>query len=318
MAEDWNSIPFTPHSTFQAVQASGLNAYPLPGGLPLRMRGVVLANTEDWLDPTPAYTSTFQLWNLGGQAELIVQSVDVGDFGGTFCWIGQNYGNVPWHGDTDWNYTNAQWTAELGRLKLMGGDGVTQPIRAGDLVEVRARMGLFYGGKTNVNEAHDNSLANDFEVVLIQSGHGMPTRVSLSLSDLKDASNQFPFDPTRATGAEHYQTTLIERNDVRLTADSIAGWGINSDLTLEDQTGRTLGIHLGLNPSFGSSPAPAGFFDVVGILDQADGSSPYDSGYRLLAMNSADFTGVPEPSSLFPLSLGAISLIRRRRPRNVA
>lgn len=316
MAVDWESIPYTPHSVYQAVNPNGTSAY--AGGFPLRVRGVVLANTEDWLNPTPAYTPTYVPFAMGGQAELIVQSVDPGDFGGTFCWMGQNYGNLPFKGDSSFSYTNAEWIAELGRLGLYGGDGVTQPIRKGDLIEVRARTGLFYGGKMNINEAHDINPAKNFEVVLIQAGYGMPDPVPLSLGDLKDPANQFLFDPTRATGPEHYQATLVRLSNVRLTADSIGNWGINRDLMLEDETGRTLGICLGFNPSFGSSAPPVGFFDVVGILDQADGSTPHDSGYRLLAMNAGDFTAVPEPSSaLLLVSVGSLMLVRRRH-RDVA
>ncbi len=309
MALDWESIPLTGHSAYQAVNGNGASAY--TGGFPMRVRGVVLANTEDWLDPTPAYTATYVPYAMGGQAELIVQAVEAGDFGGTFCWMGQNYGNLPFKGDPIYSYTDEQWTAELGRLNLFGGDGVTEPIRKGDLVEVRARTGLFYGGKMNINEAHDNSIGKDFEVVLIQAGYGMPSPAALSLSDLKDASDQFIFDPLRAAGAEHYQAALVELRNVRLTAGSVARWGVNQDLTLEDETGRTLGIHLGLNASFGESAAPSGYFDVVGILDQADGSLPHSSGYRLLAMSAGDFTVVPEPSALLAVSVGLMVMLGR-------
>ncbi len=138
-AVEWESLPYTWHSTYQAVNDNGASAY--AGGFPLRMRGVVLANTEDWLDPTPGYTSGYQAYVMGGEAELIIQSVEAGgDFGGTFCWMGQNYGNLPFKGDPVFSYTDAQWVAELGRLHILGGDGVNDPIRAGDLIEVRARI----------------------------------------------------------------------------------------------------------------------------------------------------------------------------------
>lgn len=309
-AQDWDAVPLIKHSTYQAVNPNGTSAY--AGGFPMRLRGVVIANTEDWLDPTPAYTPTYQPWNMGGQAELIVQAAAPDDFGGTFCWMGQNYGNVPWHADPSWNYTNAQWTAELGRLNLYGGDGVVRPIRKGDLVEIRARTGLFYSGKMNVNEAHDPDPARDFEVVLLQENYGLPRPAWLSLSDLKDASDAFLFDATRSAGPEHYQATLVTISNVRLTAGSIASWGRNSSVMLEDATGRTLPLRLCNNPAFASSLPPTDWFHVTGVLDQADGSVPHDSGYRLLAMSPDDFVPVPEPAAV-ALAGAVFALAMRRR-----
>lgn len=308
MAQDWNTVPLITHSTYQAVQAGGASAY--AGGFPIRLRGVVLNNTEDWLDPTPNYTGSYVPFAMGGQAEMIVQSVDLADRAGTFAWIGQNYGNLPFKGDPIYNYTNTEWTSELARLNFLGGTGVTTPVRKGDLVEIRARGGLFYGGKQNVNEQHDKSTAKDFEVVVLQSNYGLPDPIELTLADLKDASNVAIFDPTRQTGGERYQAMLVELNNVRLTAASIANWGINKDLTLEDDTGRTLGIHLGYNSSFGGT-APQGYFDVVGILDQNDGAGV--GGYRLLAMNAGDFAAVPEPGALGVVALAMLALRRRRK-----
>lgn len=311
LAVDWDSLPYTPHSTYQAIQANGSSAY--AGGFPMRMRGVVLNNTEDWLDPTPGYTGTYQPFNLGGQAEIFVQAIDPGDFGGTFCWMGQNYGNLPFKADPIFNYTNAEWTSELGRLNFFGGDNVSSPIRAGDLVEIRARVGLFYSGKMNVNEAHSKQPGNDFEVVLLQAGHGLPAPASIALSDVKDASNHFLFDPTRNSGAEHYQATLVRLTNVKITADTIANWGTNADLLVEDAVGRTLPIHLGFNPSFASSLPPTDWLDVIGIFDQADSSAPHDSGYRLLVMNAADVIVVPEPAGLSVLLCVGTLTARRRR-----
>lgn len=310
-AQDWNNLPYTPHSTYQSIQANGLSAY--AGGFPMKVRGVVLNNTEDWLDPTPGYTGSYQPFNLGGQAEIVVQAIDPGDFGGTFCWMGQNYGNLPFKQDPIFNYTNAEWTAELGRLNFFGGDHVASPIRAGDLVEVRARVGLFYGGKMNINEAHSNQPGNDFEVVLLQAGYGLPQPASVALSELKDLDGNFLFDPTRGSGPEHYQATRVRLSNVKLTADTIANWGRNRDLAVEDASGRTLPIHLGYHPSFAATPPPTDWIDVIGIFDQADSQAPHDGGYRLLVMNAADVIVVPEPTALSVLLVVGVLAARHRR-----
>jgi len=322
-AQDWQAMSFTRHSTYQAVNADGTSAY--SDGFPIRMVGVVLNNTEDWLDPTPAYTSTYTPFAMGGQAEFYAQALwqstlpvlgveyyDPTDFGGTACWMGQNYGNLPFKGDPSFSYTDAEWTAELGRLNLYGGDGVTAPIRAGDLVEVRARGGLHYKGKMNVNEQHSTDVAKDFEIVRLLAGYGLPEPTPLTLADLKAADDTFIFDPSRQSGGERYQSTLVELRDVWV--GSAANWAANSDIVVTDGM-RTFNVHLGLNPSFAG---PALFdvgerFNVVGILDQSSTSGTYGTdGYQLLAMNATDFSAVPEPAALAMLAVGAAALLRRR------
>jgi len=323
-AQDWSAVPYVQHSTYQAVNADGSSAY--SGGFPVRMVGVVLNNTEDWLDPTPAYTSTYVPFAMGGEAEFYMQALrrstlpalgveyyDPSDFGGTACWVGQNYGNLPFKGDPSFSYTDAEWTAELGRLNLCGGDGVTDPIRAGDLVEIRARGGLHYKGKMNVNEQHGNDAATDFEIVRLAGGFGLPAPTELALSDLKTPDDAFVFDATRQTGGERYQSTLVELQDVWVA--SSADWSADSDITVTDGV-RTFNVHLGLNATFDGTDlfAPGDHFDVVGILDQSATHGTYSTdGYQLLAMNAADFTAIPEPAGLATLALGGMALLRRRK-----
>lgn len=319
-AQDWDSISYTQHSEYQSVNDGGSSAY--SGGFPIRLVGVVLNNTEDWLDPTAAYDSVYHAWNMGGEAEFYVQALtestfstlgveyyDSADHGGTACWMGQNYGNT-WLADSSYNYTNAEWTAELGRLNLQGGDGVTDPIRAGDLVEIRVRGGLYYGGKMNVNEQHSKDSSNDFEVILLESGFGLPTAASLTLSDLKTSGDNCIFDSTRATGGELYQSTLVELGDVWIT--SVATWAADTDIEVTDGT-RTMNIHLGLNAGFDGTElfTQGELFNVTGVLDQS--SDTGKDGYQLLVMDPDGFSVVPEPGSLALLTLGSLGLLKRRK-----
>ena len=105
---------------------------------------------------------------------------------------------------------------------------------------------------------------------------------------------------------------------MRFVNDS--GWASDSDLTLIDETGRTLDVHLGLNESFDSELPPEGYppegyFNLVGIMDQK--SSSGIDGYRLLAMRAGDFSPIPEPATVMLLAAGAALLLirvwRRRR-----
>ena len=328
-AAGWDDVSVIQHKDYQAVTSTGGSAYN-PSSFPIRLRGVVLNNNEDWLDPTSNLCTVpgYQWIWMGGQAEFYIQAVNLdgtewdpdtntafNDFGGTSSWMGQNYGNTMHYSATDyttlslpWNYTESDWYSELDRLKLNRPGTLlseSQLVRAGDLVEVRANIGLAYKGKMNVNESHSNASVNDFEVVVLKDGYGLPTATKLELSALKDPSNKDIFDATRATGGEHYQSTLVTLENVRLT-DTMA-WGKNSDLTLADATGRTLGIHLGLNEGFSTTSAPTGFFDVTGILDQADSGGK--GGYRLLAMNADSFVVVPEPGTIILLVAGAAAAL---------
>ena len=98
---------------------------------------------------------------MGGQAQIYVQAVPgSGDFGGTPCWMGQNYGNLGFQYDPanpETRYETPPGIAELDRLHLYR-PGTTlsdsQLVRAGDLVEIRARCGLEYNGNMYVNEGH--------------------------------------------------------------------------------------------------------------------------------------------------------------------
>ncbi|MGD8451933.1 MAG: hypothetical protein PVJ57_08950 [Phycisphaerae bacterium] len=298
VGEDWPTVDLIRHSDYQAVNADGSSAYP-SADFPVRLRGIVLNNYEDWLDPAPDFQYYVE-WYLGGQWEIFVQAwddpnetYDDGDFGGTSCWMGQNYGNIPWINDPAGSYTDAEWLAELDRINHAGYPDGFEP-RAGDLIEIRARAGMNYQGKMNVNEQHINDRdpetgelgnAHDFEIVCLQRGFGLPEPAAITLADLEDETGAFYFDVTRQTGGERYQSTRIEISGVWL--DETQGWGTDTDLLLVDGTGRSLTIHLGFNPSFDQTCPPLGTFSVVGILNQAAWTGI--GGYYLMAMNAADF-----------------------------
>lgn len=281
---NWPSVPLVRHDTLQAVNGDGSSAY--AGGYPLRLRGIVLNNPEDWLDPTPAFSTI--PWDLGGEWEIFIQAwddpnqtYDDGDFGGTACWMGQNYGNLPWIGDPNESYTDAEWPVELARLDLAAGPN--QPLRAGDLVEVRARAGLPYAGKLNVNEQHNKRPEFDFEIVVIEPSFGLPQPVAINLDSLKDANDAFIWDASRQVGGERYQSARVLIRSVQLVEP--AGWGPDTDVELVDATGRTLTLHLGRDSGFAGMSPPTATFNVVGVLNQESQSGV--GGYYVIAMSTA-------------------------------
>jgi hypothetical protein len=312
---NWSGMSYTLFRDMQAVNASGGTTWAVPAPGPTyeqgyKLRGVVLNNPGDMLDSTANYSEGPTMY-MGGQWQVYIQwidnpdiSYDDNDFGGAALWMGQNYGNHYWHlGNYTYNYSNAAWNAEVARVGLNG------TLQAGDLIEVHARGGLFYNGKFNVNEQHDNDPLFDFDVVLL--GHaGLPEATPITLDLIKNQDDTFKFDTNRTllTNPEHYQATLVEILDVSLV--DAAGWGNNASLTVTDGGGLTMTLKLGLN-GFDSVAAPEGLFDVVGIFDQ-------EGVYRLWVMDASQFA-VPEPAGAALAGLGAAALLAlggwRRRGR---
>ncbi|MGQ9649016.1 MAG: hypothetical protein ACUVXJ_02810 [Phycisphaerae bacterium] len=272
---DWGSMSYTAHQDYQAVNGDGQGTFPTTS--PIKMKGVILNRPSDMLNPTPGFDPF-----MGGQWQQFIQSVDEGDFGGTAMYMGQNIGKIVGNHPAG-SYTDAEWLAELDRLNH---DPITgRAFRSGDLVEVRARApGLFFRGKTNINEQHQKTPLANFDIVLLQANYLSPAPQTITLADVKDSADQFIFDQSRATGAEHYQATFVRFENVQFIAGT---WGRNQSMTIADGTGRTLPVLLGFGNGFAEYPAPTGSFDIVGIFDQEDkvSSDGWKNGYRLWVMD---------------------------------
>ncbi|MDW8309465.1 MAG: hypothetical protein RMK20_08845 [Verrucomicrobiales bacterium] len=269
------------HTNLQAVTATGTSAW--SGTHPFTLRGVLLCNPDDMLDPTPnylPYNDGENLGRMGGQWQIAFQAVEPGDRGGTFCWMGQNYGNLSWIRNSDLSYTNEAWTAEI--LRLSFDPATMRPFRAGDLIEVTARRSLFFGGKRNINEAHGIDPTNNFEIRLLVAGYGLPAPEVITLADVKRADNTDIFDPTRASGGEYYQGMRVRINNLTLLTTNgwnpTNAWG-NRLCTATDGTGRTFPLR---HPRYSLGPPPSGSFDAIGIFNQESGSGIQGTnGYEL-------------------------------------
>ena len=121
-------------------------------------------------------------------------------------------------------------------------------------------------------------------MVLLQAGYGLPTPLNIALADVKDANDQFIFDPTRLTGAENYQGAMVKIQNVQFAGGT---WGPNQQMTITDGTGRTLPVLLGLGSGFSIYGPPSGRLDVLGIFDQDDPgpAGTFEAGYYLWAMD---------------------------------
>ena len=281
--------------TFQnleAVDTSGFSTW--VGSYPLAVTGVILNDPGEMLDSTPNFipwNSGAGIFQLGGEWQIFVQAVLPGDRGGVECWMGQNYGNLPWLHSSSLSYDNATWSTEVARVSHDPATG--RAFRKGDLVTVTANGSLFYGGMQNINEEHSIDPALDFTVSLVYSNYGLPAPEALSLASVI-STNPSPtghydiFDPTRATGGEHWQGMRVRINGLTLVTAN--GWNTNSDwsaryCTATDGEGRQFPL---VHPLYDLGPAPTNSFDATGIFLQESGSGTDGTfGYELFVQEVA-------------------------------
>jgi hypothetical protein len=274
------------HTNLQAVNASGTSAW--SGLFPFTITGVLLCDPYEMLDSTPHFipwNSGAGAYQMGAEWQVAFQSADTNaDWGGTFCYMGQCYGNMPWNGSDDLSYSNAAWTAEI--LRLNYDPATMHQFRAGDLIQVTARQSDFYGGKRNITEGHSIDPAYNFDISLVTSNYGLPEPQVITLSDIKNANDTFIFDKTRVTGDEHYQGMRVRINNLTLTTtngwNATNTWG-NRLCTATDGTGRTFSLR---HSRRDIGTAPTGTFDAVGIFNQESGSGNQGTnGYELIVQS---------------------------------
>jgi hypothetical protein len=271
------------HTNLQSVTASGTSAW--SGSAPFTLTGVLLCDPDEMLDFTP----NFIHWNggagayqMGAEWQIAFQTADTNsDWGGTFCYMGQCYGNMPYNASDDLSYSNAAWSAEI--LRLNFDPETLHEFQAGDLIQVTARATSFFGGKRNITEEHFIDPVYDFTISLVTSNYGLPDPQVITLSDIKNANDTFIFDQTRATGGEHYQAMRVRINSLTLTTtnswSAVNTWG-NRKCTVTDGTGRTFSLR---HSRRDIGTAPTGTFDAIGIFNQESSSgSQGTNGYELI------------------------------------
>jgi hypothetical protein len=284
-------------TNLEAVDVNGVGTW--NGSFPIVLTGVILNDPGEMLDSTPDFIPWDDgegMWQLGGQWQVFVQTVSFGDRGGVECWMAQNYGNLLWEGNSDFSYTDTAWATEVSRVSH---DPATDhAFHKGDLVTVTANGSLFYGGMQNINEEHSIDPAYDFTISLVSSNYGLPTPEVISLSSVirtnLSATGIDIFDPTRATGGEHYQGMRVRINGLTLVTTN--GWSTNSDwdssryCTATDGEGRQFPL---IHPLYDLGLAPTNRFDATGVFLQESGSGTDGTfGYELFMQEIAPSAGV--------------------------
>jgi hypothetical protein len=242
------------------------------------IEGYILNRPEYMLDGTPNYNEI--PYNSGAQWQIYIQGDATTDHAGTALWMGQNYQNLTYAGGVG-RYTNAEWSALVDQLNHDPASG--HRFMPGDKVRVTG-LAKFYGGKVNLGERHNTDPDNDVAISLVTLGAGLPEPEVITLDMVKNSSDAFMFDQTRATGCEYYQARLVRINDVNFVNASL--WAPNATLSIKDSTGRTFPVKLGIGSGIttGSNNLSTQF-DIIAIFDQEDGSSPNTEGYRLWVTN---------------------------------
>ncbi|MBN1590894.1 MAG: hypothetical protein JW888_15380 [Pirellulales bacterium] len=302
-----DDVDYVKFSDMQGVDGDGESTWQIPTltgyiGEPqaYKLRGVVLNDPSKMLDSTANYAYNVP-GALGGQWQIYIQAVGqdldpeqpdelAGDFGGAALWVGQNYGNLLmyWGGEfkPQFSYSDEHWNAEMTRLNTARGT-IVEPLRAGDLIEVRARGGLGHNGKFNCNEQHLNDPSYDFDIVVIDRNLPL-TPTAIALSDVMDEYGTFLFDASRTLEdgpAEYYQSQYVTLDNVTVSATG-TDWSSYGQVIVTDGT-REFAVKLGDNAAFDSAALPSGTFNVTGIFDQESGDPT--AGYRMWAVSPADF-----------------------------
>lgn len=285
VAAGWSAGTFAQdpvlHRHLQAVTATGTTAW--AGSFPFTIRGVLLNDPEEMLDPAYDPTAT-AMGTTGGIFQVFFQAVDPDDRGGTALWMAQNYEALgPWV--PPGNDYGAEWTNEMRRVMY---DANGRRFRKGDQIEVTARKALFYDGKLNVNENHRIAASNDFDVVLVKPNAGLPQAEVLTLADLVTAGTNQIFDATRETGGEHWQGMRVRLDGIRLLDTN--GWGKSAWATCmaADAAGRSFPLRMP-RTDLGDPPAPVEYFSAVGILNQEKGRT---NGYELFVQEIQPEMGI--------------------------
>jgi len=175
-------------------------------------------------------------------------------------------------------YDNSQWPR------------YPMDILPGDRVRIEGYT-EFHNGKTNLNERHSASPDLRMKITKLASGVGLPApQVVFQLNTCSG------FDAARTTGGEYFQNQWVELEKVKIQSGE---WVAGQNVIVEDDAGSTLTLLLSARGTF-TSP-PAGSFNIRGIFDQEDSTSPFTGDYRLWVRNQEAVIAYPGGDGLWGL-----------------
>lgn len=114
-------------------------------------------------------------------------------------------------------------------------------------------------------------------------------------------------------GVENYEGRLIRINSVLVTelnGSPVANWAYKNYMLTGTSPADTVQLRIDNNTSLIGLPAPAGRFDIVGVLSQFKTSSPFIGGYQIMPRITSDIISTgpiiekfPEETELTPNSI---------------
>lgn len=107
-----------------------------------------------------------------------------------------------------------------------------------------------------------------------------------------------------ANGIEMYEGKLVQVNNVTVTqlnGTPVSTWAANTNYRLTGTSpSDTLQLRIDNNTDLVGEPAPAGPFDVIGVLGQYKTTSPFIGGYQLMPRSKADIISSGPIITYFP------------------
>ncbi len=105
-------------------------------------------------------------------------------------------------------------------------------------------------------------------------------------------------------GIENYEGKLVQVNNVTVTnlnGTPVSTWAANTNYRLTGSSSAdTIQLRIDNNTNLVGEPAPAGPFDIIGVLGQYKTSSPFIGGYQLMPRSKSDIISTGPIITYFP------------------
>jgi len=128
------------------------------------------------------------------------------------------------------------------------------------------------------------------ELVLTSTTERVGTTTPVTPIVLSSLTSAMIFDSTLATGGEYYEGRLVKINNVTIVSGTWPAAGANANIIIQDAAGTQITMRIDKETDIDGSTQPTGALSIVGIWNQFDSVTPFDSGYQFQPTRLADIT----------------------------
>ena len=160
-------------------------------------------------------------------------------------------------------------------LDQANGVALNYPYTYGDIIKATGTL-LNYNGL--------------IELVLTSTTERVGTTTPVTPIVLSSLTSAMIFDSTLATGGEYYEGRLVKINNVTIVSGTWPALNGNANIIIQDAAGTQITMRIDKETDIDGSTQPTGALSVVGIWNQFDSATPFDSGYQLQPTRLADIT----------------------------